>query len=748
MTDLELKELMEHMTLEEKVGQLVQLEGSWFGRGDSSGGSALALGIKGEDRGICGSVSGVLDPSEVHRIQDIYLAHSRLKVPLLFMAEVTSGVHVCYPAPVGLGSSWDTDVVRESYRRIGQEAAANGCMVVLPPEPGALMCGDAAQLEARLGGADAFLNARLVSAAVEGLQDGFDEGKGVASSVTLLSPSRDGQGDLGDMGKRAVLEQCLAVSHAAVAAGCKAVVASQDVVDGVPALGDPWLVTNVVRTDWGYDGLVMSTRTALPQLAQLGVALDAGDAAHQAFAAGVDVDRRSACYVRNLAMLVRSGAIEERLLDEACWRMLRLKNELGLFEDPYRGCSLEGAFLLDESPERRSLVRDAADRSLVLLKNRDGLLPLSMGPDAPKITLAGPFADSNELVGEHAPLADLLSIQTMRDVLTQLLGDEGLTFAAGELAGGTTDAHDDVEPLIVETEDDAAYAEPLAARSEDDAADTVDVVAAQGDVDAVGEVEAGKETTEEGAMEATPKGSPEGDPVTEQASSDEVIILCLGEDRVCHEVGEAGLLTLPQSQLDLLRNAHERGTRTVVVLFNGQPLSLDEVLPYADAVVEAWWPGSEGAFAVADLLFGAVNPEGRLTMDLGIQEDFPFGFGLSYHTAELTDFELSHEVVTPGGPITAEVILTNTGKVAGTETVQLYLRDVVGSIVRPTKELKAFQKIRLKPGESRRVIFTISEEMLRFWRRDLSFGSEPGEFRAMIGLNSRDLLELPFWLQK
>lgn len=776
MTERELSELMLQMTLDEKVGQLVQLDGSWFSRSGSSDGSASALGVKAEDRIICGSVFGVQDPAEVHRIQDIYLAHSRLKVPLLFAGPVSSGHHVCYPAPIGLGCAWDTDLVRRAYKRIGQEVAANGIMVAHLLEGDTSDGTSVACTETSLGGEDNLLSSRYMAAAVEGIQEGLAEGKGVAACVPLVA----GLGQSANASERVVCQNMLASAQSAVKAGCKMVSSTSAVVNGVPAVANSWLLTEVLRDEWRFDGLIASAQTEIAHLIDH-VAKDLSDATQQAFGAGLDIDRRSGCYLRNLAPLVRSGAIEERLVDEACWRVLSLKNKLGLFENPYHGCSVEDAFLFDESPERVALVREVAAQTLVLLQNNNDLLPLATGEEAPRVVLAGPYADNNDLVGKAAAQADVTRMPTMREVLEELLGEDGLRYVSG---GRLFDEPEDEDMADVEVSPE----EEIEAPEEEALADGVDAPEAADDALEV-EADAGDEGAEADEPESEKTDAPDeqqdtsplqntsetdeaSEPDSEQvaepepAPKEEVVLLCLGEDQTSEHNDPDKPLVLPDEQMELLRCAHERGAKTVVVLFGSAPFALADVVAYADAVIEAWWPGTAGAQALVDVLFGAVSPTARLTV--GLPKDasqlsapyqdrvaltdqgtlFPFGYGLSYHTAELSDFELSHEVLTPGGPITAEVMLTNTSDVGGTETVQLYLRDVVGSVVRPAKELKGFKKVTLKPRESKRVVFVITEEMLRFWRRDCTYGSEAGEFRAMVGLNSKDVLELPFWLQK
>ena len=741
MTSGELRALMSQMTLEEKVGQLVQLDGGCFGGGDLATGPAAKIGVTQDDIDRAGSVLNVLGADQVREMQDRYLSRSRLRVPLLFMADVIYGYQTCYPSPIGIGCTWDPDAIRAGYALVAEEAAADGCMVTFSPAVDLVRDARWGRVVEMPGGEDPYLGARFAAAMVEGFQDGLGEGRGVASCVKHFAGYGAVEGgreyNTVDMSERRFRQDYLPPYKAAVDAGARMVMTSFNTVDEVPATANKWLMDDVLRGEWGFEGSIITDYAAILELINHGVAADERQAAKLAIDATVDIDMKTNCYAANLADLVRAGEVSEAAVDAACWRVLTLKNELGLFENPYYQADALRAAEITCNEERLASVRAVADNALVLLKN-DGVLPLASGEDAPRIALIGPYADSKDIVGMWAIHANRAYSHTVREAFAEELGEDGFGCAKGcpvlDEAGMAT------------LGEFAAY------------------LAKGAPVD--------PRTPEELEAEALA-----------MAAEADVVVLCLGEHQL--QSGEAGArtdLTLPHQQVELLRRIHELGKRTVVVLFNGRPLVLEDVLPLADAVVEAWWPGTAGGNAIADVLFGRVNPSGRLTMtfpvssaqaplyygqfatgrpagknhtgrfvtgylDAPIDGRFPFGYGLSYHTAELTDFALSGDVVTADAPIEASVTLTNTGDVAGSEVVQLYLRDLVGSVVRPVKELKGFCKVALEAGESRRVSFTIDEELLRFWRRDMTFGSEPGDFVAMVGLNSRDVLELPFSLR-
>jgi beta-glucosidase len=749
MKEQELRDLMGQMTLEEKVGQLVQLDGGCFGGGDVATGPQAKIGVTQADVDVCGSVLNVIGADEVHRIQDSYLERSRLKVPLLFMDDVIYGYQTCFPAPIGLGATWDPDLIHDDYRLVAQEAAADGCMVTFSPAVDIVR-------DARWGrclempGEDPYLSSRFAGAMVTGFQGDHDlaNGENIASCVKHFAGYGAAEGgreyNTVDMSERRFRQDYLPPYKAAVDAGCELVMSSFNTVDEVPATGNKWLMDQVLRQEWGFRGVTITDYAAILELINHGVAANKDEASKLAMDATIDIDMKTDCYAGHLAALVRAGKVDEAAVDEACWRVLVLKNKLGLFEDPYHGCDAARAAATTCTPEKLAAARKTADEALVLLRNEcvEGapVLPLAKGAARAdgrpqRIALIGPYADSKDIVGMWAIHADRKYSHTVRQAFEQVLGQDGFSYALGA---------------------DVLDAEGLASLGSFAAYATGGYV--PGDQDAL-------------RAEAL-----------EVARNCDVAVLCLGEHML--QSGEAGArtdITLPQHQRRLLHEVHELGVATVVVLFNGRPLALTDVLPDADAIVEAWFPGTAGGDSVADVLFGDANPSGRLAMsfpvnagqaplyyaqfstgrpagknhtgrfitgylDAPITGLYPFGYGLSYHTSEVRDLRLSAAELRAGQSIQATVTLTNTGDREGTDVVQLYLRDLVGSVVRPVKELKGFQRVTLAAGDSRDVTFEIDEPMLRFWRWDMTFGSEPGEFQVMVGLSSQDVLAAGFTL--
>ena len=735
MTEAQLQELFAQMTLEEKIGQLVQLPGLFFGTDDINTGPCQEMGLTQDDLDRCGSVLNVLGADKVRALQDRYLARSRLKIPLLFMADVIYGYKNVYPIPLALGATWDPDRIREAYRIVAREATADGCMVTFSPPVDLIR-------DARWGrclespGEDAWLNSQYAKAMVEGFQGDLSTKESMASCMKHFAAYGAVEGgreyNTVDMSERRLRQDYLPAYKAAVDAGCRMVMTSFNTLDGVPATANRHLMKDILRDEWGFDGVIITDYSAIKELIAHGVAENDRQASALAMDATVDIDMVTSCYAHQLAPLVRDGHLNEPCIDAACLRVLRLKNQLGLFEDPYRGADASRAANLFGAPEHSRSTQKTAQQSMVLLKNEKNVLPLKRSGQ--KIALIGPYADSQNIIGMWAVHADKSRAVTLRTAMAQRLAPDDLRFTPGcrilEDWGALTDVGEWSVPP-------------------DDLIDD--------------------ETAERWEREA----------LTLAAASD-VVVLAMGEHML--QSGESGSrtdITLPAPQVELLKKLHTLGKPIVLVLFNGRPLVLTNVEPYCDAILEAWFPGTAGGPAIAGLLFGDAAPSGRLTasfpysvgqvpiyynhyntgrpvvaqvkdrfvsryLDCPNEPLYPFGYGLGYHTAEYSHLTLSSDTMKSGETLTAGITVKNTGNVAGTEVVQLYLRDMVGSVARPVKELKGFRRVVLQPGESKVVQFTVDEEMLKFYTRDMEYKAEPGEFTLYIGKNSADCLSLPF----
>jgi beta-glucosidase len=727
---IKMTELLTEMTLQEKVYQLVQLDGSLYSKNAAVTGPKAKLGIGDEVIDNMGSLYNVFGAENLRKIQDDYLKKSRLKIPLLFCADVIYGYQTILPIPLAFACSWNPVLVKEGMEMVADETSATGIhgtfspMVDLVRDPrwGRVM---------ESTREDTYLNQIYAKAEVEGFQGNLDKHH-VASCVKHFAaygaPEAGREYNTVDMSERKFRQDYFPSYKAAVVAGCKMVMTSFNTVNGIPSSGNKWLMRKILREEWGFDGVTISDYAAIQELIYHGLAEDEYHAAQLGIEAGVDFDMKTPVYANHLEALVEQNKVDVKLIDEAVLRILHLKNDLGLFEDPYRGCDtgIEKATL--HSDEHREKARNLAAESMVLLKNDNQVLPLDKNK---KIALIGPYADETSLVGLWAFTADKNNIISLKQALEQKIG-ENLTFAHG------CDILDNYDLL-----GEFGFMVSQSTKKRDSVKDLEEAL--------------------------------------KVASEADVIVVAVGEHTM--QSGEAASrtdLTINSLQIELLEKLHELKKPTVGVIFNGRPLILDNVLDKVDGLIEAWFPGSEGAVAIADILFGDINPSGKLTMsfpmnvgqipvyynefktgrpvkgsghtskfvskylDVSNEPRYPFGFGLSYTEFEYEDMKLDSNVLEINKPIKASITVKNTGTVKGKETVQLYIQDVVGSVVRPVKELKGFQKVEIEPGENKKVEFEISERNLRFYTENMQYESEKGSFRIYIGRNSSDVKEIEF----
>jgi beta-glucosidase len=726
MEQVELNQLLEQMTIEEKIDQLLQLTGNFYESDDVVTGPMSYLGITNETVARSGSALNVVGAKKLLQIQKNYLEKSRLKIPLLFMADIINGYKTVFPIPLGQGCTFNPELVIESASVAAKESSASGLHVTFSPMVDLVR-------DPRWGrvmestGEDAYLNGLMGRAMVRGYQgDSLLDSGTIASCVKHFAAygAPEGGRDYNtvDMSERTLRQNYLPAYKEAIDEGSTLVMTAFNVVDGIPATANQWLMNDILRNEWGFDGVLISDYAAIAELMTHGVAADEQEAAQLAMESGVDIDMMTSVYAKNLKALVKEGKIAETLINDSVMRVLQLKNKLGLFEDPYRDASeqLEKDVLL--SREHRQLARKMVGESIVLLKN-EGALPLQK--DGQKIAFIGPYVDNPSLSGLWAIHSDKDAVVTVKQAVLEKVKHTEVHFAKGceildphTLIGGFGG-----DPVIGPDNLDAAKAEL------------------------------------EEALHL--------------ASTSDVVVLALGEHVVqSGEGGSRAEITLPEVQLDLFRKIHAVNSNIVVVLFNGRPLDLREFHDKANAIVEAWFPGTEGGNGVADILFNDVNPSGKLSMsfpysvgqipahynvfktgrpytgqagnrfasryqDIPNDALYPFGYGLSYSTFEISDLILDSNILSSDGVIKASITVKNTGEYAGKETIQMYIQDLVGSVVRPLKELKGFQKVFLQPGEEQTITFEITEEMLRFYTAKMKYESEKGKFKVYMGVDSR-----------
>lgn len=721
MTEQQLVSILNQMTIDEKIAQLLQLAAPFYEGAEGEGqitGPMAAMGISKEVVANTGSVLGLTGAQQVIQVQKAHMNNNRLGIPLLMMADIVHGYKTIFPVPLALGCSWDMQLAERTAEIAAAEAAAAGVHVTFAPMVDLVR-------DPRWGrvmestGEDPFLNGEFARAFVRGFQgrDLTGDPSRVAACVKHFAAYGAAEGgrdyNTVDMSERQLREYYLPAYQAALDEGCEMVMTSFNTVDGIPATGNSRLMRDLLRDEWGFDGVLISDWGAVKELIPHGVAANEAEAARKAIQAGVDIEMMTPCYVRHLRDLVETGQVEEALIDEAVLRILKLKRKLGLFDNPYRGADPEREREIVMCAEHRQAAREAALKSIVLLKNEE-VLPLQ---EDRNIALIGPFAQSGDILGPWSWLGEQEEAVRLYDGLRAISGANRVVAARG---------------CGIETGTDAEWDEALRA-----------------------------------------------------ARNADVIVLALGEhSEMSGEAGSRANIRLPQVQLELIAKLKPLNKPIVAVLFNGRPLDLHGVFDQADAVVEAWYPGTEGGAAIAELLYGKHNPSGRLTMsfpyaagqipvyynhfntgrpqgapdaqeryvsqylDIPNEPLLPFGYGLSYTSFEYSEPAISSGTMTPEQPVRIRVRVTNTGDVAGEEVVQLYVRDVAGETVRPVKELKDFRKISLQPGESKDVEFILSERQLRYHHTNLERISDPGDFIAMVGPNSRDTAELTFTLTK
>lgn len=709
MEKQQLTALLSEMTIEEKIDQLLQLAAAFYSdKAEEKTGPMSDLGLTQENINNAGTTLGVSGAREAIRVQNDYIKNNRLNIPTILMADIIHGFRTIFPIPLALGSSWDVQAAEQMAEVSAKEAAVSGLHVTFSPMVDLVR-------DPRWGrvmestGEDAYLNGRFAEAFVKGYQgnDLTNDRHRVAACVKHFAAYGAAIGgrdyNTVNMSERQLRESYLPGYKAALDAGAKLVMTSFNTVDGIPATANRWLFRDVLRKEFGFEGVVISDWGAIIEIIAHGAAENEKQAAELAIKAGVDIEMMTTCYTDHLQELIEEGTVDEALLDEAVLRILTLKNELGLFENPYRGAdeAEEAAVVL--SDDHRLIAKDIAKKSMVLLKN-EGILPFKKQE---KIAIVGPGAQSRDLLGAW-------SWQGKQEEVVNLV--EGAEAIGAKIIFGS-EAFDYFEP------------------SEEAIQEAIDLV--------------------------------------KQADK---VVLALGEQEwMSGEAASRSDIRLPEAQQQLFKTLLQHNKNIVVTLFNGRPLDL-QAIDQAQAIVEAWFPGTEGGSALAEILWGQYNPSGRLSMsfpetvgqvpiyyntdntgrpyekapeekyvskylDVSNYAKYPFGFGLSFSAVSYDNLHIDTAQIDAHQTATVSITVKNEGKQSVTETVQLYVRDMVGEVVRPVKELKDFQQVVLAAGEAKEVTFTINESQLRYVHSNQQWASDTGEFKIMVGPNSRDLQE-------
>ena len=728
-----INDLLAKMSLEEKIGQL-----NLVSVGFDVTGPIVSKNVDENIRkGNVGGVFNTFTPVAVRKLQEFAINNTRHKIPLIFGYDVIHGHRTIFPIPLGLAASWDLEAIERSARIAAEEASADGLNWVFSPMVDISRDPRWGRI-AEGSGEDPWYGSRVAEAMVRGYQqENLKEPNTVLACVkhfALYGASEAGR-DYGtvDMSLQRMFNEYMPPYKAAIDAGAGSVMTSFNEINGVPATGNRWLMTELLREQWGFNGLVVTDYTAINEMIAHGVGNEA-EVAALALKAGVDMDMVGELYLTQLGGLVKSGKVSEEEVNQACRRVLEAKYKLGLFEDPYRYINEERAKKTMMNPDFLEASRDIARKSMVLLKNDKNTLPLKVSGT---IALIGPLArNQRDLIGNWSGAGEWKQAVSVEQGIRNVAGNKvKINYAKG-----------------ANLTDDAQMIRRLNAHG--------------------GELEIDKRSSEAMIKEAV-----------QVARKSDVIVAVVGESQgMSGEAASRADIGLPGQQLALLQALKATSKPLVIVLMNGRPLTLEWEHENANAILETWFAGTQAGNAIADVLFGSYNPSGKLTvtfprhvgqvpifysakntgrpfngeelnkytsryMDVPNEPLYPFGHGLSYTSFSYSKPQLSTSILRATEPLEVRVDVRNTGNYDGEEVVQLYVRDVVGSSTRPVKELKGFRKIALKKGESQTVTFTLTADDLRFYNHDMQYVYEPGEFRVYVGTSSSDVQEAGFRLE-
>ena len=714
-----LEKLLAGMTISEKIGQLCQYNASLL-HNTAAGitGPIVSLGIAEEDLCKISSILNFSSPEEMMKIQDKHLEEDRNKIPIVFMMDVIHGCRTIYPIPLALGASFDEEIVKECTDVARKESAAQGIHVTFTPMVDYVR-------DARWGrvmetcGEEPLVNSRMGALQVKAFQgDDLKNPENVAACVKHFAGY--GGAEAGrdyntvDIAERTLREFYLPAYKACIDAGAKLLMPSFNSLNGVPSTANKWLMNTLLREEWGYDGVVISDFAAINELIKHGVAKDKKEAAKLAIDCGCDIEMASSAYYHNIEELINEGSITVEQLDRMVMNVLKFKDMLGLFENPYHGASPEKAKELAVCKEHRDVVRRAAANCAVLLKN-DGVLPLKS--DVKKIALIGPFADEHKIIGFWACYGK---------------DEESVTVKEGF----------------------------------ENALPNAEIVCVKGCGNLVSDLD------KSGFDEAI-----------EAAKNADAVILCLGEPQDYSGEGNCRTdLTLPGVQEELAAEIAKVNPNTAALLFNGRPMVFTNLAKTVPALLEMWFPGTEGGNAAADLILGKANPSGKLTMtfpkatgqcpiyynhpstgrpkavdadeerkiycssylDCGNLPLYSFGHGLSYSNFIYEDMKIDKTEIDKSGEINVTVTVYNDSDVCGKETIQLYMRDRVAGVVRPVQQLIDYKKVAFGAYERKEITFTVTEPQLRYWNAENKLVSDAGEFSLYTGYADHLLHEKKF----
>jgi len=720
--------LISKMTLDEKIGQLTQYTSDM-----ASTGPTMRAGYRDDiQKGLVGSIFNAYTPAYTRQLQQMAVEHTRLKIPLIFGYDVIHGHKTIFPIPLGESCSWDLAAMEKSASIAAKEASADGLhwtfapMVDIARDPRWGRVAEGA-------GEDTWLGSKIAAARVRGFQGKAFDGTTVMACAKhfaaygAVTAGRDY--NTVDISTRSLWETYFPPFKAAVDAGVGTFMTSFNEINGIPSTANKWLVDDVLKKQWGFKGFVVTDYTAIVEMVQHGNVANEKEAGEAAINAGIDMDMQGAVFHNYLKQSVAEGKVTVKTIDEAVRRILEAKYKLGLFADPYKYCNEQRAQTEIMSQENLDAARHIAAESFVLLKNYQQVLPLKK---TGTIALIGPLGDDKrDMIGNWSGAGDWTKSVTVLEGMKAAVGNSAnILYAKG--------ANISDDPFMVKQMNDQ-----------------------------------GGNLTVDNPDELLKSA-------VETAKKADVIVLAVGESQgMTGEATSKTNISIPESQQRLMREIYTLGKPVVLVLMNGRPLTLEWEDAHFPAILETWFGGTEAGNAIADVLFGAYNPAGKLTISFprnvgqipiyygakntGRPADpnnkytskyldspndplYPFGYGLSYSTFSYSRPTLDKTTIRPSDQLHVNVTVTNTGNYDGEEVVQLYIRDMVGSVTRPLKQLRGFQKIFLHKGESKTVTFVLTNEDLKFYDINMKYTSEPGDFKVFTGPNSRDVQEAGFKL--
>ena len=730
-------DLLGEMTLDEKIGQMIQVTGDIFLLEDKnvSTGPLKNLELTEDMLYNVGSILNVMGAERVRKVQDEYLSKNRLKIPLLFMDDVINGYKIAFPIPIAQGCSWNVEVIKKIAKISAMESNIAGANVNFSPMVDLSRDARWGRVMESIEGEDPYLGQVYAEAIVKAYQ-GEDISKlgNVASCVKHIAAY--GAVESGrdyntvDMSEREFRQYYLPAYKAAIESNAELIMTSFNILNGIPATINKWLINDLLRKELNFKGIVISDYGAIEETIAHGTAKDEKEAALKAITAGVDIDMMSKIYANYLKELCLENKEIEQKVDESVLRILNLKNKLGLFENPYGNSNIQKEKCYLINPENLKEAKKLSQETFVLLKNKNNILPLNKNK---KIALIGPYADNSAITGSWSMFSDRNRNNTILDVFKKRVKNEDLLYSKG------------TEILRQEEINKILQADGLPLINIENEAQKEEVL-----------IEEAKAI----------------------AKKSDIILLALGEHyKQSGEACSRSNISVPENQIKLINELHKLSKPMIMILFNGRPLQLNNIEDKLDAILEVWFPGTMGAEAITEVLYGDVNPSGKLTMsfpqnvgqcpiyynhyntgrphiqnlryvsryqDIPTESFYPFGFGLSYCNFKYKNLMLDNEKIIENETITVTVDIENESDYEGYEVVQLYIQDLYASVVRPIKELKSFKKVYFKPHEIKQVKFEINIDMLKFWNKDLKYIAEEGEFSVYVGGNSKELLNAKF----